>query len=74
MVQVEISQLSGECNTWREKLRQYRDEFSKDKIKLQRRRQPATLQRTTPGRRTSPQPVSHSTHQHSRSEACHQNA
>ncbi len=35
MVQVETSQLSGECNTWREKLRQYRDEFSKDKTKLQ---------------------------------------
>ncbi len=35
MVQVETSQLTGECNSWREKLRQYRDEFSKDKIKLQ---------------------------------------
>jgi DNA-binding GntR family transcriptional regulator len=35
MVQVETSQLSGECNTWREKLRHYRDEFSKDKKKLQ---------------------------------------
>ena len=35
MVQVETSQLSGECNTWREKLRQYRDELSKDKTKLQ---------------------------------------
>ena len=35
MVQVETSQLSGECNTWREKLRHYRDEFSKDKTKLQ---------------------------------------
>src|SRR5690606_26138497 len=35
MVQVETSQLTGECNSWREKLRQYRDEFSKDKSKLQ---------------------------------------
>ena len=35
MVQVETSQLAGECNAWREKLRQYRDEFSKDKTKLQ---------------------------------------
>ncbi len=35
MVQVETSQLSGECNTWRDKLRQYRDEISKDKTKLQ---------------------------------------
>ncbi|HKZ67714.1 MAG TPA: hypothetical protein VJ111_15215 [Chitinophagaceae bacterium] len=35
MVQVETSQLTGECNSWREKLRQYRDEVSKDKIKLQ---------------------------------------
>ena len=35
MVQVETSQLTGECNSWREKLRQYRDEFSKNKAKLQ---------------------------------------
>ena len=35
MVQVETSQLSGECNTWRERLRQYRDELSKNKTKLQ---------------------------------------
>jgi len=35
MVQVETSQLTGECNTWRETLRQYRDEFSKNKTKLQ---------------------------------------
>ena len=35
MVHVETSQLSGECNTWRERLRQYRDELSKDKRKLQ---------------------------------------
>ena len=35
MVQVDISQLSGECSTWREGLRQLRDEFSQDKIQLQ---------------------------------------
>ena len=35
MVQVETSQLTGECHSWREKLRQYRDEFSKNKTKLQ---------------------------------------
>src|SRR5688572_33385595 len=35
MVQVDISQLSAECNTWREKLRQYKEEFSKDETKLQ---------------------------------------
>jgi hypothetical protein len=35
MVQVDISQLTGECNTWRESLRQLRDEFGKDKILLQ---------------------------------------
>ncbi|HEX7847947.1 MAG TPA: hypothetical protein VF476_19245 [Chitinophagaceae bacterium] len=35
MVQVEIAQLTGECNAWREKLRQYREEFSQDKVKLQ---------------------------------------
>ena len=35
MVQVDISQLSGECNTWREGLRQLRDEFSQDKVRLQ---------------------------------------
>jgi uncharacterized protein (DUF342 family) len=35
MVQVETSQLTGECNSWREKLRQYREEFSKNKTKLQ---------------------------------------
>ncbi|HYC40244.1 MAG TPA: hypothetical protein VEB63_07125 [Chitinophagaceae bacterium] len=36
MVQVEIGQLTGECNSWRETLRQFRDEFSQDKIKLQK--------------------------------------
>jgi hypothetical protein len=40
MVQVDISQLSGECNTWREGLRQLRDEFSKDKILLQQATNP----------------------------------
>ncbi len=35
MVQVETSQLTGECNSWRVKLRQYRDEISKNKTKLQ---------------------------------------
>ena len=34
MVQVDISQLSGECNAWREKLRNYREEFSNDEAKL----------------------------------------
>jgi hypothetical protein len=35
MVQVDISQLSAECNAWREKLRQYKEEFTKDESKLQ---------------------------------------
>jgi DNA-binding GntR family transcriptional regulator len=35
MVQVEISQLTAECNAWREALRRYREEFSRDKEKLQ---------------------------------------
>lgn len=34
MVQVDISQLSGECNTWREQLRNYREEFSNDEARL----------------------------------------
>ncbi len=34
MVQVDISQLSGECNIWREKLRNYREEFSNDETRL----------------------------------------
>lgn len=34
MVQVDISQLTGECNVWREKLRNYRDEFTNDEAKL----------------------------------------
>lgn len=35
MVQTDIAQLSAECNTWREALRSYREEFTKDKHKLQ---------------------------------------
>lgn len=35
MVQVEIAQLTGECNSWRESLRLYREEFTQDKAKLQ---------------------------------------
>lgn len=35
MVQVDISQLTGECNAWREKLRQYKEEFTRDETKLQ---------------------------------------
>lgn len=35
MVQVDISQLSAECNAWREKLRQYKEEFTRDESKLQ---------------------------------------
>lgn len=34
MVQVDISQLSAECNAWREKLRNYREEFSNDETRL----------------------------------------
>ena len=34
MVQLEISQLSRECNTWREALRQYRDELTQNKNHL----------------------------------------
>jgi chromosome segregation ATPase len=34
MVQVDISQLSRECNTWREQLRHYRDEFNQDEARL----------------------------------------
>ena len=35
MVQADISQLSGECNTWRESLRSYRDEIANLKQRLQ---------------------------------------
>ncbi|MBL0152698.1 MAG: hypothetical protein IPP93_04125 [Chitinophagaceae bacterium] len=34
MVQTDISQISGECNTWREKLRNYREEFTLDENRL----------------------------------------
>jgi hypothetical protein len=34
MVQADISQLSGECNTWRDQLRNYREEFNKDEAQL----------------------------------------
>jgi hypothetical protein len=35
MVQVDIPQLTAECNGWREKLRQYREEFTRDEASLQ---------------------------------------
>ena len=35
MVQADISQLSRECNTWRDALRAFRDEFNQCKHKLQ---------------------------------------
>ena len=35
MVQVDISQLSGECNAWREKLRQFKEEFTRNETQLQ---------------------------------------
>ncbi len=35
MVQVDISQLTAECNTWREQLRQYKEEFTRYETKLQ---------------------------------------
>src|SRR5436190_21930648 len=35
MVQADISQLSRECNTWRDALRAFRDEFTQCKQKLQ---------------------------------------
>jgi len=35
MVQTDISQLSGECSTWRANLRSYREEFPQDKVRLQ---------------------------------------
>lgn len=34
MVQVDISQLSSECNVWREQLRQFRDSLNNDESKL----------------------------------------
>ena len=35
MVQVETSQLTAECNAWRNSLRQHREEFTQAKAKLQ---------------------------------------
>lgn len=35
MVTVDISQLSGECNTWRDSLRSYRDDLNQLKDQLQ---------------------------------------
>jgi benzoyl-CoA reductase/2-hydroxyglutaryl-CoA dehydratase subunit BcrC/BadD/HgdB len=35
MVTVDISQLSGECNTWRDSLRSYREELNQFKKQLQ---------------------------------------
>lgn len=35
MVQPDIPQLSGECNTWREALRYFKDEFTNYKSRLQ---------------------------------------
>lgn len=35
MVQADISQLSRECNTWRDAMRAFRDEFTQCKSKLQ---------------------------------------
>jgi len=35
MVQVETAQLISECEAWRQTLREYRDEFTQDKTKLQ---------------------------------------
>ncbi len=43
MVQVDISQLSKECNSWREQLRQFREEFTNDETRLtQKASQPLT--------------------------------
>jgi fido (protein-threonine AMPylation protein) len=41
MVQVETSQLASECNSWRDALRKYRDEFSTDNLKLQHAANPS---------------------------------
>lgn len=40
MVTVDISQLSGECNTWRESLRSFRDELNQLKKQLQQAASP----------------------------------
>ena len=34
MVQVDISQLSRECNAWREQLRNFRNELTEDETKI----------------------------------------
>jgi hypothetical protein len=36
MVQVDISQLTRECNGWREKLRNCKEEFTENEVKLQK--------------------------------------
>lgn len=36
MVQVDISQLTRECNGWRENLRNFREEFSQNETKLRK--------------------------------------
>ena len=36
MVTADVSQLSGECNVWRESLRSYRDEINQLKSRLQK--------------------------------------
>ncbi|HEY6062646.1 MAG TPA: hypothetical protein VIV35_03500 [Chitinophagaceae bacterium] len=36
MVQVDISQLSGECNAWRDQLRNFREEFNSHEAKLRK--------------------------------------
>lgn len=36
MVQVDISQLTQECNGWREQLRSYREEFTQDETRLRK--------------------------------------
>jgi len=41
MVQVDISQLTGECDTWRAQLRQLREEFNQDKTLLQNAANPS---------------------------------
>ena len=35
MVQVDLSQLSRECNAWREQLRNFRNELTEDETKIQ---------------------------------------
>ena len=35
MVTVDLEQISGECNTWRDSLRSYRDDLNQSKLRLQ---------------------------------------